>query len=122
MTSGELAAQNLDLERDILLPRALPLERGKPMRRREFIVRLGGAISLWPVAARAQQGHKLPVVGLVSIGASVADPANFRPFLEQMSKLGYEDGQNIIFDCGDRNPRGSRCKVGNRNDPHRHLR
>ena len=68
------------------------------MRRREFIVRLGAAISLWPVTARAQQGHKLPVVGLVSIGASVADPANFRPFLEQMRELGYEDGQNIIFD------------------------
>ena len=68
------------------------------MRRREFIVRLGAAVSLWPVTALAQQGHKLPVVGLVSIGASVADPANFRPFLEQMRELSYEDGQNIIFD------------------------
>jgi putative ABC transport system substrate-binding protein len=34
----------------------------------------------------------------VSIGASTADPANFRPFLEQMRELGYIDGQNIIFD------------------------
>jgi putative ABC transport system substrate-binding protein len=40
----------------------------------------------------------LPVVGLVSIGASPTDFANFRPFLEQMSELGYVDGQNVIFD------------------------
>jgi putative tryptophan/tyrosine transport system substrate-binding protein len=26
------------------------------------------------------------------------EPANFRPFLEQMRELGYADGQNIIFD------------------------
>ena len=68
------------------------------MRRREFITLLGGAIAPWPLAARAQQGQRLPVVGLVSIGASVNDPANFRPFLEQMSELGYVSEKNIIFD------------------------
>jgi len=42
--------------------------------------------------------QRLPIVGLVSIGASSSDPANFRPFLEQMRELGYVDGQNIVFD------------------------
>ena len=65
------------------------------MRRREFITLLGGAAAAWPIAARAQQ---LPVIGLVSIGASPSDPANFRPFLEQMRELGYVDGQNVILD------------------------
>jgi putative tryptophan/tyrosine transport system substrate-binding protein len=64
------------------------------MRRREFIAALGGAAA-WPVAARAQQ---LPIIGLVSIGASPTDSANFRPFLEQMRELGYVDGQNVILD------------------------
>jgi putative ABC transport system substrate-binding protein len=64
------------------------------MRRREFITLLGGAVA-WPLAVQAQQ---LPIVGLVSIGASSSDPANFRPFLEQMRELGYVDGQNIVFD------------------------
>jgi ABC-type uncharacterized transport system substrate-binding protein len=64
------------------------------MKRREFITLLGGA-AIWPVMARAQ---RVPVVGLVSIGASPAEPVNFRPFLEQMRELGYVDGQNIIFD------------------------
>ena len=67
------------------------------MRRREFIVALGGA-AVWPLAARAQQARILPIVGLVSIGASRGDPANFRPFLDQMGELGYVDGQNVIFD------------------------
>ena len=68
------------------------------MRRRQFLSLIGGAAAAWPHAARAQQSRSAPLVGLVSIGASTSDPANFRPFLEQMTELGYVDGQNIIFD------------------------
>jgi len=64
------------------------------MKRREFITLLGGA-AMWPVMAR---GQPVPIVGLVSIGASPAEPANFHPFLEQMRELGYVDGQNVVFD------------------------
>jgi putative tryptophan/tyrosine transport system substrate-binding protein len=67
------------------------------LRRREFIALLGGAVA-WPLAVRAQQPRPTPVVGLVSIAASAADSANFRQFLEQMDRLGYVDGQNIIFE------------------------
>ena len=68
------------------------------MKRREFITLLGGAAAVWPVAARAQSVRNTPIVGLVSIGASPNDPANLRPFLEQMRELGYVDGQNIVFE------------------------
>lgn len=67
------------------------------MKRREFITLLGGAAA-WPVTARAQQPAMRPIIGLVSIGASPTDLANFRPFLEQMRELGYIDGQNVTFD------------------------
>jgi putative ABC transport system substrate-binding protein len=66
--------------------------------RRQFISALGGATIAWPRAARSQQARMLPIIGLVSIGASHTDPANFRPFLEQMGELGYVEEQNIIFD------------------------
>ena len=68
------------------------------MKRREFITLLGGAAAAWPLAARAQPVRTVPIVGLVSIGASPNDAANLRPFLEQMRELGYVDGQNIVFD------------------------
>jgi len=67
----------------------------KAMRRRDFIAGFAGVATAWPLAVHAQ---RLPIVGLVSIGASSSDPANFRPFLEQMRELGYVDGQNIVFD------------------------
>ena len=68
------------------------------IRRRKFLATLGGAAAAWPLAARAQQPAKRPIIGLVSIGASPIDPANFRPFLAQMRELGYVDGQNVTFD------------------------
>ena len=70
---------------------------GALMKRREFITLLGGAVAC-PCAAAAQSVGPMPVVDLVSIGASPADPANFRPFLQQMAELGYADGRNIRFE------------------------
>jgi putative ABC transport system substrate-binding protein len=64
------------------------------MNRRAVMALIGGAAA-WPLAARAQP---VPIVGLLSIGASPTEPANFGPFLRQMGELGYVDGQNVIFD------------------------
>jgi putative ABC transport system substrate-binding protein len=68
------------------------------MRRREFLGIIGGAAAGWPLATRAQRARPVPLIGLVSIGASPTEPANFGGFLEQMRALGYIDGQNIVFE------------------------
>ena len=66
------------------------------MRRREFIILLGGAGAAWPLAARAQQ-PKVPKIGVLVVGTP--DPGPFwRLFREGLRDLGYIDGQTILFE------------------------
>jgi len=65
------------------------------IRRREFIVTVGGAVA-WPVGARAQQ-PKVPTIGALVIGN--IDPEPFwREFRQGLRDLGYVEGQNIRFE------------------------
>ena len=71
------------------------------MSRREFITLFGGAAATWPLAARAQQGKRLPVIAMVySIGAAAemarVDPlgVNMRAFERGLRDLGWIDGRN----------------------------
>jgi putative tryptophan/tyrosine transport system substrate-binding protein len=42
-----------------------------PIRRRDFIVTLGSAVT-WPLAARAQQPRKLPTIGFLGVSTPSA--------------------------------------------------
>jgi putative ABC transport system substrate-binding protein len=60
------------------------------MRRRAFIVALGGA-AVWPLAARAQQA-KIPRIGIID------DSPIWNDFRQGLRDLGYREGQNIAFE------------------------
>jgi hypothetical protein len=62
------------------------------MRRRQFIMLLGGAAATWPLPLRAQQPAKLPRIGIID------DAPMWNAFRQGLRDLGYLEGQNIAFD------------------------
>jgi putative ABC transport system substrate-binding protein len=62
------------------------------MRRREFIVLLGGAAVAGPLAVQAQQIFR---IGLLNSGA---DNFFVAPFVGKLEELGYREGGNILID------------------------
>jgi putative ABC transport system substrate-binding protein len=70
------------------------------VRRRDFITLFGATAATWPVAARAQQPAKMKRIAFVhSAGKvsrlTVSGPPWFRAFFEELSRLGYVEGQNL---------------------------
>ncbi|MGC2825587.1 MAG: ABC transporter substrate-binding protein [Pseudolabrys sp.] len=65
--------------------------------RREFIVVLGGACFVWPLAARAQA--RIPRIGVLwHAGSAEEEGRYFTGFIEGLRDLGYTDGFNIILE------------------------
>jgi putative tryptophan/tyrosine transport system substrate-binding protein len=68
------------------------------MRRREFILFLGGtAAALSPLPLSAQRTTKLPRLGVLLYSTPQGDP-NMGSFLAGLRDLGYIDGQNITIE------------------------
>ena len=63
------------------------------MRRRDFIVGLGGAAA-WPLMARAQQRAK-PVIGILSGASARASDPLMGSFYRGLSGESYEEGRNV---------------------------
>jgi putative ABC transport system substrate-binding protein len=69
------------------------------MRRREFIMAIGTAAT-WPLAARAQQPAKMKRIAVVSPATKVSEMSlnglpQYSAFFEELSRLGYVEGQNL---------------------------
>ena len=72
------------------------------MQRREFITLFGGTAATWPLAARAQQPAKMKRIALVSPATKIGDMGVgnrfYRMFFEELSRLGYVEGQNLVVE------------------------
>src|SRR5471030_1394212 len=65
------------------------------MQRREFITLIGGAAVAWPLAARAEQSRKMPLIGVL---ISASPPHPFADaFQRGLHALGYSEGKNIAL-------------------------
>jgi len=67
------------------------------MRRREFIVLLGGAAVSWPFPVRAQQAGKLPTIGFLGADASAFSPWT-AAFVARLRELGWSEGSTIAIE------------------------
>jgi putative tryptophan/tyrosine transport system substrate-binding protein len=65
--------------------------------RRKFLATLGGAAAAWPLAVRAQQAGKLPMIGLIG-----ADPTSWGPwtaaFAARLRELGWIEGRTVAIE------------------------
>ena len=68
------------------------------MRRRDFIVGLGGAAAVWPAGARAQQPmRRIGVLMDMALGDPEAPP-RVAAFLRGLQQLGWTEGRNVRID------------------------
>src|ERR1700744_2687761 len=65
------------------------------MRRRDFMLLIGGVAVGAPAAAYGQPSAKLPVIGFLVAGTPASHGAWVEAFARRLSELGWTDGRNI---------------------------
>jgi putative ABC transport system substrate-binding protein len=67
------------------------------IRRREFITLLGGAAA-WPLAARAQQREKLPIIGILGSATPGTEGQLVAVLIERLRRLGWIEGRTVAIE------------------------
>ena len=66
------------------------------MRRREFIMLLGGATTAWPHAVLGQQ-RTMPVIGYLSSKGEIAEAGITAAMRRGLNEVGFIEGKNVSF-------------------------
>ena len=67
------------------------------MKRREFITLVGSAAA-WPLAARAQQAGKLPIIGFLGSSTPSAMAQWVDAFVQRLRDLGWIEGRTVAIE------------------------
>jgi putative ABC transport system substrate-binding protein len=68
------------------------------IKRREFITLLGGAAAAWPLAARAQQSRKLPIIGFLGTTSQSAWSTWTAAFVRRLNEMGWIEGRTVSIE------------------------
>jgi ABC-type uncharacterized transport system substrate-binding protein len=68
------------------------------MQRREFITLLGGVTAAWPLLARAQPRGNVYRIGFLGVTSRLEYGRHVDALRTGLRKLGYEEGNNIVFE------------------------
>ena len=68
------------------------------IRRREFITLLGGVAAAWPLAARAQQPGKLPIIGYLGATSPSAESQRVAALVQRLREFGWIEGRNLTIE------------------------
>jgi ABC-type uncharacterized transport system substrate-binding protein len=78
------------------------------IKRREFIMLIGGSAAAWPVAVRAQQPGRLPTIGFLGVSTSAAWTHWTAAFVRRLGELGWSEGRNVAIEYRWAEGRGER--------------
>ena len=68
------------------------------IQRRDFITLVGGAAMAWPLAARAQQSAKQPIIGYLGSSTALTQSQWTAAFSKRLRELGWIEGRNVAID------------------------
>src|SRR5262245_37705963 len=68
------------------------------LKRREFLSLLGGAATVWPLRAHAQQSARLPTIGFLGANTASSQRASTDAFVQRLRELGWMEGRNVVIE------------------------
>jgi len=68
------------------------------MRRREFVLALGGVTAAWPLVASAQQSARLPTIGFIGPSTAAADATRRAALKQRLAELGWVEGRTMAIE------------------------